>query len=76
MLGLIRPGGQVDYAACLSLTFPRKLDGFQVEDFAFLGPSILTERANSTGVRLPIEPWGRGARSRDSRWMWSPRGEA
>ena len=41
------------------MTSPQKLDSFQAEEFASLGPVILTERANSTGVRFPIEPWRR-----------------
>ena len=41
------------------LTSPQKLDGFQLEEVASMGPSVLTTRANSIGVRLPIELWGR-----------------
>ena len=59
VVGLIRFRARVDYGLSGPLTSPKKLDGFQLEDFASLGPVILTERANSTGVRLPIEPWGR-----------------
>jgi len=42
------------------LTCPPKLDGFQLEEIASFCPSaILTELANSIGVRFPIELWGR-----------------
>jgi predicted nucleic acid-binding protein len=33
------------------MTSPQKLDSFQAEEFASFGPVILTERANSTGVK-------------------------
>lgn len=59
LLGLIRRSWTPSERRLRCLTSPQKLDSCQVEDFAFLSPSILTERANSIGVRLPIEPWGR-----------------
>src|SRR4051794_13865289 len=44
----------------VTLTGPPKLDGFQLEEIASFCPSaILTEFANSIGVRFPIELWGR-----------------
>jgi hypothetical protein len=58
-LGLIRFRRQLNYAADFTVTSPQKLDGFQLEEVASTALSVLTVRANSIGVRLPIELWGR-----------------
>jgi len=47
-------------SSMVDMTCPPKLDGFQLEEIASFCPSaILTELANSIGVRFPIELWGR-----------------
>ena len=49
-----------DVETHVTVTSPRKLDGFQLEEIACFEPSfVLTVAANSVGVRLPIELCGR-----------------